>query len=352
MKTKIRLLALLLSSFSFSVFAFLNAYRSQALASPNASPQKANKSKNQTKPELILKLGLNWKAEPQFGGFFAADQLGLFKKAGLNIELIEGGSGTPTLQALLSGRLDYAVVSADELVVAHSQGRTQAQAIFATFQNHPQCIMAHATLIKERSAPSREKLFRSLMQDSSLTLQWQQGLPYAQYLSAKLGDEIKIKRVPYAGGLTVFRRDTKMLQQCFVSSEPILAKQLGLEVEVFAISEMGFNPYGAVLATTEGRLLTKKEEVAKVVKVVRTGWEAYLKNPAKVNEWIQKKSPGLSAQFLEESAKIQASLIRPEAYTAPLGEMRVSRWMILSEQMLDSGVIKTAVSPEKLFQNF
>ncbi len=51
-----------------------------------------------------VQLALNWKAEPQFGGFYAAQVLGLYAKNSLDVAIIEGGSGTPTIQMLARAR--------------------------------------------------------------------------------------------------------------------------------------------------------------------------------------------------------------------------------------------------------
>ena len=53
-----------------------------------------------------VRLALNWKAEPQFGGFYAAEVHGHYAKHGLSVEIIEGGSGTPTIQVVGCGRVE------------------------------------------------------------------------------------------------------------------------------------------------------------------------------------------------------------------------------------------------------
>src|SRR5438552_11784011 len=87
-----------------------------------------------------IRLALNWKPDPQFGGFYTAP----FQKHGLDVEILPGGAGTPTIQMVGAGSAEFGVVSADELVVARSQGN-DVVALFAVFQNNPQGIMAHAS---------------------------------------------------------------------------------------------------------------------------------------------------------------------------------------------------------------
>ena len=76
-----------------------------------------------------IRLALNWKPDPQFGGFYAAP----YQAHGLDVEILPGGAGTPTIQMVGAGSAEFGVVSADELVVARSQGN-DVVALFAVFQ--------------------------------------------------------------------------------------------------------------------------------------------------------------------------------------------------------------------------
>src|SRR5713101_6332308 len=87
-----------------------------------------------------IRLALNWKPEPDFGGFYAAP----YQKYGLDVEILPGGAGTPTIQMVGAGSAEFGIVAADELVVARSQGN-DVVALFAVFQNNPQGIMVHAS---------------------------------------------------------------------------------------------------------------------------------------------------------------------------------------------------------------
>src|SRR5882757_4787830 len=92
-----------------------------------------------SKPSKI-RLALNWKPDPQFGGFYAAP----YETHGLDVEILPGGAGTPTIQMVGAGSAEFGVVSADELIVARSQGN-DVVALFAVFQNNPQGILVHAS---------------------------------------------------------------------------------------------------------------------------------------------------------------------------------------------------------------
>jgi NitT/TauT family transport system substrate-binding protein len=285
-----------------------------------------------------IQLALNWKAEPQFGGFYAAQVEGLYRNSDLNVSIIEGGSGTPTIQVLGAGKVDYAVVSADEVVISHDRGAKNVVALFATFQTNPQAIMTHA-----------ERGFRSIgdVLKSDGVLLWQAGLPYAQYLSRKYAP-IRVSTAPYLGGIGNFQNDPLLSQQCFVTSEPLMAKRAGLEVATFLVAESGYNPYTTVLVTTREHLQSNPEEVERMVAAVRAGWQAYLSDPTSTNAAMAQLNKAMDAQTFADSARAQIDLIRTPDLNK-LGEMSLQRWEALVEQLTQLKAIRGPVNPQDLF---
>jgi NitT/TauT family transport system substrate-binding protein len=285
-----------------------------------------------------IQLALNWKAEPQFGGFYAAQVQGLYEKNGLDVKIIEGGSGTPTIQILGAGKVEYAVVSADEVVVSHDRGAKNVVALFATFQTNPQGIMVHA----ERGFHSIGDVLKS---DGMLL--WQAGLPYAQYLTKKYAP-IVVKTAPYLGGIGNFQNDPLLSQQCFVTSEPLTAARAGLKVTAFLVAESGYNPYTTVLVTTREHLQKNPAQVDRVVAAVRAGWEAYLADPSKTNAAMGQINKAMDAQTFADSARAQTDLIRTPD-TKKLGEMSTLRWQTLVDQLKDLKTIKGQVNAADMF---
>jgi NitT/TauT family transport system substrate-binding protein len=285
-----------------------------------------------------LRLALNWKAEPQFGGFYAAQVLGLYAKNALDVSIIEGGSGTPTIQVLGAGKVEYAVVSADEVVISHDRGAKNVVALFASFQTNPQAIMAHAA----RGFHSIEDVLKS---DGILL--WQSGLPYAQYLTKKYAP-IKVKTAPYLGGIGNFQNDPMLSQQCFATSEPLTAARAGLKVTTFLVAESGYNPYTTVLVTTREHLQRNPEEVQRMVATVRAGWEAYLADPGPTNVAMGQINKAMDAQTFSESARAQVPLIKPEEGHA-IGSMTPARWQALVDQLTELKAIKGSIVTQELF---
>jgi len=289
------------------------------------------------------KLALNWKAEPQFGGFYQAQQDGDYQKIGLDMEIIEGGSGTPTIQMLMNDKVDFAVVSSEEILLAADRSpNNKVVALFATYQTYPHMIMTHA----ERNFKSLQEVFTS---DGILSIQ--PGLPYFQFLLKKYPNP-KVQTVPYAGGVTAFLNNPKYSQQGFATSEPLLAEKAGAKVKTFLIADTGFNPYTTVLAVSQKWLKSHGATAKDLQKATQQGWAKYLKNPDKMNQYMASLNKSMDLQTFQKSAQAQKALIQNKLTDSKgLGYMQQQRWETLSSQLLQTGQIKTASPVKELFQN-
>ncbi len=288
-----------------------------------------------------IKLALNWKAEPQFGGFYAAKFNGDFTRNKLDVAIIEGGSGTPTVQMLAAGKVDYAIVSADEIVIAHDRGAKNIVALFATYQTNPQAIMTHA----ERGFNS----IADIMHGDGLLL-WQSGLAYAQYFK-KHYVPVKVATAPYLGGIGNFQKDKMISQQCFVTSEPLAAEKAGIKVKTFMVADSGYNPYTTVLATTREHLQQHPAQVAQIVAGVRSGWTAYLQDPSATNRQMAQLNKAMDMSTFLGSAQAQKPLIETKN-NDKLGSMTLQRWQTLIDQLREINMIKTVVPAEQLFVEY
>lgn len=290
-----------------------------------------------------LTLALNWKAEPEFGGFYAALLQGIYKKYDLNVKIQEGGSGTPTVQMLANDKVDFAIVSADEILLSQDKNnKNKVKALFAVYQTAPYVIMTHA-----------EKNFKTLKDvlSSDGILSVQAGLPFYQFLLQKYGKTaVKTKVVPYLGGVTHFLTDKNFNQQGFITSEPLSAEKAGVKVKNFLIADEGFNPYVVVIATTETTLKKQGDIVKKFITASREGWELYLRSPQATNEYMATLNKSLDLETFKKSAEAQKPLI--EKPGGKLGLMTKARWEALIQQMKDLGLVKSPLKADDLFINF
>jgi NitT/TauT family transport system substrate-binding protein len=287
-----------------------------------------------------LRLALNWKPEPEFGGFYAAQLAGLDRERQLALEIVPGGSGQPVVQMVASGQFDFGIASADEVLIARDRG-ADVVAFFAVYQTNPTGILVHAS----RGFNSLADVFAS----SGTTLAIQKGLPHTAFLEKKFGFG-KLKVVPYTGGVAAFLRDSKFVQQCFVTAEPLAARREKAQVRSFLIADSGYNPYTAVVVT-RGELRRRRPElIERVAGLFRAGWERYLADPAPANQAMFALNSSMDLEIYAESAKVQEPLVvSEETRRMGLGAMTLARWKELGEQLRELGLLDKAAVPEEAF---
>ncbi|HYP76493.1 MAG TPA: ABC transporter substrate-binding protein [Polyangiaceae bacterium] len=290
-------------------------------------------------PQAKVVLALDWVPEPEFGGFYAGREQGAYKRHGIGIEIQGGGAGVPVLQMVATGRADFGTVGADELLTARARG-ADLVALFAVFQTSPQGIMVHAS----RKLQKLEEAFHSG------TIALETGKAYAAYLKKKFAwDGVKV--VPYDGGVAHFLADPNFAQQCYVTSEPIAARQKGADPAVFLIADSGFNPYATVVVTRRELLQKNLELVKAFVVATREGWREYLDHPEPTNALLGRLNSALDAGTLSAAADAQRPLIEnADSKQHGLGSMQQARWQTLAEQLLDLKFLDKPASVADSFQ--
>ncbi|MEO6598687.1 MAG: ABC transporter substrate-binding protein [Polyangiaceae bacterium] len=320
---------------SILLFGLFACFGCTKKTEPNAGPTKA------TAAPAAVKLALNWVPEPEFGGFYAAREDGAYARHGLNVTIQGGGAGVPILQMVATGRVDFGTVGADELLTARARG-ADVVALFSVFQTSPQGIMVHAS----RKLQKLEDAFHSG------TLALETGLSYAAYLKKKFTwDGVKV--VPYDGGVAHFLADTSFGQQCYVTSEPIAARQKGADPQVFLIADSGFNPYTTVVIARRELLQKSPDLVKSFTLATREGWRDYLDHPQTTNALLGKLNTALDAATLSAASDAQKSLIENEdTKQHGLGSMQQGRWQTLADQLLDLKILDKPSQAADLFVNF
>lgn len=287
-----------------------------------------------------LRLALNWKPEPEFGGLFEAQRQKLFEARGLAVE-ITGGPGAPVVQMVQAGKVELGIAAADEVVIARERG-SDVVAVFATYQTNPQGIMAHAA----RGAATLAELFA--LPDGG-TLAVEPGLPYVKWFE-KHFDLSKWKIVPYSYSVAPFLSDPKMAQQVFVTAEPIAARRQGADPKAFLIAESGFDPYAAVVITSGAFLKANDARVAEFVTALRAGWRGYQDDPAPANAIMGELNKEMDAETFRLGAEVQRPLVEDAfAKQHGIGAMSLERWATLAKQLRELGLIERDVDPASCF---
>jgi NitT/TauT family transport system substrate-binding protein len=293
-------------------------------------------------PAAAVTLQLNWTPEPEFGGFYAAAHDHLYEREGLNVSIKAGGAGVQTWKMVATGAVPFAIAEAGEILRARLKD-ADLVALYAVYQTSPQALMVH----KASGVTSLAEVFTS---GKIKRVAMESGLPYVKFLQKKYAFD-KVEVVQHGGNLTVFLNDPTMAQQCFAFSEPLSAKEKGVEVSVFSTAEAGFNPYIAVVITNGKYLAEHRPEVEAFVRATRAGWKAYLDNAVPTNEYLTTQGATMTVPAMNAAADLQKPYVVGDEKTKYLGYMSEERWKSLAEQLHGLGEIDQAPDVTKAFVN-
>lgn len=230
-------------------------------------------------------LQLDWYAEPAHGGFYEAILKGYYADEGLDVTIIQGGTGAVPLQAVTVGQAEFTIGRIDEAIMGIDRGLPLLLAM-AYMQKDPQAIMFHA------SNPIES--FKDLDGKSVMV---EPGGSFVAWLKRYHG--ITFSELPVDYGIQRFLADKDFIQQCFITSQPYYAEQQGAKVKTLLLSESGYSPERVVI--TNKSLVTRRPEVvAGFVKASIKGWKSYAEgNPEETHKHLIElnaaNNPGLNA---------------------------------------------------------
>jgi NitT/TauT family transport system substrate-binding protein len=277
-----------------------------------------------------LKIALNWFPEAEHAGFYAAQVDGLYKAAGLDVELLPGGPGAPVLQQVAAGKVDFGVSNADDVLIARAQG-VPVVSVLAPIQTSPRVLMVH-----------EESGIKTLADLKNVTLAIEAQAPFANFLKKKL-PLTGVRLVPYNGSVAPFVASKNFAQQAYGISEPYLAREKGAHPVNLYVSELGYNPYTSVLVVSEKFLKAKPEVVRKVVEASRKGWSDYLQSPAATEAQLLKVNKQIDQAVLTYGHQELVKLCNnPDTKAQGIGIQTAQRWNSLAQQLVEMGVIPKA----------
>ncbi len=287
-----------------------------------------------------VKLQLNWFPEAEHGCFYAAQVNGFYEDEGLDVEIIPGGKSTVLAQELTLGRVEFAIGNAEDVLAAVQQD-APLMTVMTFMQHTPRCLL----LRKESGITAFDQL-------NNVTLLLDSSQAFVAYLKSLgfINDSVKV--APYFGSIAPLATDVNYGCQGYSFSEPYLAKQEGIEVNILNVTDIGFDPYCSVLVVNRETASSNAELVKRFVAATQKGIAAYMQDPAKANALILKNNTqGMTADALDFGAKEVAKLCTVEEGTR-LGAMSTERWKTLIEQLEKIEFITQGkIRPEDVFTN-
>ncbi|HEY1857227.1 ABC transporter substrate-binding protein [Acidocella sp.] len=280
-----------------------------------------------------ITFGLDWIAEPEYGGYYEALAEGIYQKYGLDVTIVPGGPEVNNAQRLIGGRLTFDITSNSFLALNFVQEHIPFVAIAAGFQKDPDALIAHPGAGNDSFAALRGK---PIAVSADTRASWW------NYLKAKYGYSDAQLR-PYGYSLAPYFTNQRDIQEAYVTDEPFLVhEQTGQWPVVMMLSDSGFNGYASLIATSEKLVKTDPGLVQRFIDASTQGWYDYLYgNPAPAFAAIAQANPDMTPALMQygyDQLKERGIVDSGDTKTLGIYAMTDARWKSFFTQMVATGM--------------
>ncbi len=292
-----------------------------------------------------LSIQTDWRAQAEHGGYYQAIAAGLYRKAGIECDVRQGGPSLNISQLLMAGRVDMTMSGSFE---AFTFVRENAPflTIASIFQKDPQVLIGHP----DTGFDSFEKLKgRQIMIGAGGRV------TYWPYLRKKYGLSDNQLR-PYNYSLAPFLADKNLIQQGFLSSEPYpISQALGRPPSVLLIADAGYTPYQNTIAISRKLVEEKKDLVQRFVDASLEGWAQYMKGGPAIeaaNAMIKQANPEQTDDRLAYAIKVmneRGIMMSGDALAGGIGAMTAGRWQSFYDSMVAVGVLPPGLDAKRAY---
>jgi len=284
---------------------------------------------------------LKWLFNASVAGDIYAEEMGYFEQAGLTVTIKEGGPGKNGIRELELGQADFAVASADQVILALEKG-AEVVVLFQIFQVNPMQWIYRDTLppitdLAQLKGKSIGVTFGG--NDESIM----------NTLFAKGG--IKRKDVTLEGArfdFTPFLTGEVQIWPVYRNSQGvILQKRLqaeGEDVRFLNPSAFGVNFVANSVVTSKKNFTTRPEIVHAFQSTLQKAWTEAM-DPANLDKTVAAVAPrdkGNSEEIIRLQLIATEELVAAEQF----GTIDKKGWLQTEKIMLQEGLIKKPVNIE------
>ncbi len=285
----------------------------------------------------------DWRAQAEHGGFYHALASGLYRRAGLDVEIRMGGPQMNPSQLLLAGRVD-GIMGNGFLGLNFVRENVPFLVVAAMFQKDPQILMTHEGNGIERFEDMRGRPI--LVGTAGRTSYW----PFLRSRFGFTDEQIR----PYTFNIQPWLADRMSIQQGFLSSEPFSAIQAGARPRVFLIADAGYDNYNSVIATSRRMVDERPEVLQRFVNASIEGWSQYMRGQdvAAANAAIIRDNPDMTQERINYAVRVMNEMgivMSGDAQTLGVGTMSDARWERFYNTMRDAGVYAPGLDVKRAY---
>lgn len=271
-------------------------------------------------------LQLKWSHGFQFAGYYAAQEKGYYKSAGLDVRFLEATPRTDVLGEVLSGRADFGV-GMSGLLLARKAGQPVV-VLAAVFQHSPLVFLTR-----------RDSAVRSMADLAGRKVMIERGSDeLLAYLRREQVLVDSLRQVEHSFDINDLVEGRVDAMSAYSSVEPYQLERVGVAYRMFTPRSGGVDFYGDNLFTTEHQLHQRPELVRAFRQASLKGWRYAMEHPEEIAALIQTRyAPDQSLDFLLFEAREMMPLIQSDL--VEVGYMSPARWQQIADVYGDMGML-------------
>lgn len=283
-------------------------------------------------------LQLKWTHAFQFAGYYAALEQGYYRKAGLNIQLREGGPDIDPLASVLAGKAQYGV-GTSSLLLARQAG--QPVVVLAVVFQHSPLVLLVRRGDSSQGIPgihdlAGKRVMLEPQSDELIAYLKQEGIALDQLVQVPHGHSEHYDALIQGDVDAISAYDTY---------EPYYLDRAGIAYQTFSPRKGGIDFYGDNLFTTEEELKAHPQRVRAFRDASLRGWRYAMAHPEEIADLIVAKySHQHPRDFYLFEAQRLAPLLRADL--VEVGYMNQDRWRHIAETYANLGLLPANFSLE------
>ena len=227
-----------------------------------------------------ITLQLNWLNQFQFAGYYMAKEKGFYKDVNLDVQIKESNFNTDVIKEIESKNADFAV-GRSSLIIEKINGK-DIVALCAIYQESPLIL-----LVKKDSNITSVKDLRN--KKIMIT-------PDARYSASVLAmlsaneltiNDFRIQKHSFDINDLINRKTDAMAS--YISNEPILLNEKGIEYTIFNPKDFGFDLYSDILFSSSEYIKNNPKLTKEFYEASLKGWKYAFENLAETAEIIYSK---------------------------------------------------------------
>jgi diguanylate cyclase (GGDEF)-like protein len=274
-------------------------------------------------------LQLKWTHAFQFAGYYAAQELGYYRDAGLDVRIVPGSAAVNPFEVVLGGAAEYGVGNSSLLLERRAGKPLVALAVI--FQHSPSVL-----LVARHAMPhgARDLIGKRIMIEP-------QSDELLAYLRRQGVTADRFTPLPHEQSVQPLIEGKVDAMTSYVTVEPYLLEQAGFAFRALKPISAGIDFYGDNLFTTEREIRQHPARAQAFRDASLRGWQYAMAHPEQVIELMMAHYPlPRSRDFYLHEAAAMAPLLRTDL--VEVGYMNPTRWRQIADTYADLGLLPRA----------